>query len=68
MVVLLEPSTDVEGVLVEGKVSKTKQNVKYKLLFREWGGQKMKYVHGTLIPDICHGRHGYTRVNFFWPV
>ena len=20
------------------------------------------------IPDICHGRHGYTRVNFFWPV
>ena len=20
------------------------------------------------IPDICHGRHGHTRVNFFWPV
>ena len=20
------------------------------------------------IPDICHGRHGNTRVNFFWPV
>ena len=21
-----------------------------------------------LIPHICHGSHGYTRVNFFWPV
>ena len=21
--------------------------------------------HHTIIPDICHGRHGYTRVNFF---
>ena len=20
------------------------------------------------IPDICHGRHGHVRVNFFWPV
>ena len=20
------------------------------------------------IPHICHGSHGYTRVNFFWPV
>ena len=20
------------------------------------------------IPDICYGSHGYTRVNFFWPV
>ena len=56
---MLEPSTDVEGVVVEGKVSKTKQNVKYKLLFREWGGQKMKYVHGTLqimidaFPNLC---------------
>ena len=20
------------------------------------------------IPDICHGSHGYIRVNFFWPV
>ena len=20
------------------------------------------------IPLICHGSHGYTRVNFFWPV
>ena len=20
------------------------------------------------IPDICHERHEYTRVNFFWPV
>ena len=20
------------------------------------------------VPDICHRRHGYTRVNFFWPV
>ena len=19
------------------------------------------------IPLICHGSHGYTRVNFFWP-
>ena len=22
----------------------------------------------TAIPDICHGRHGHTHVNFFWPV
>ena len=22
----------------------------------------------TCIPDICHGSHGYIRVNFFWPV
>ena len=22
----------------------------------------------TLIPHICHGSHGYIRVNFFWPV
>ena len=22
----------------------------------------------SCIPDICHGRHGHTRVNFFWPV
>ena len=22
----------------------------------------------ALIPDICHGRHGHVRVNFFWPV
>ena len=22
----------------------------------------------TTIPDICHGRHGHVRVNFFWPV
>ena len=22
----------------------------------------------TSIPDICYGSHGYTRVNFFWPV
>ena len=21
-----------------------------------------------IIPHICHGSHGYTRVNFFWPV
>ena len=20
------------------------------------------------IPHICHGSHGYARVNFFWPV
>ena len=23
---------------------------------------------GDLIPDICHERHEYIRVNFFWPV
>ena len=22
----------------------------------------------TAIPDICHGRHGHTRVDFFWLV
>ena len=22
----------------------------------------------STIPHICHGSHGYTRVNFFWPV
>ena len=22
----------------------------------------------TIIPDICHERHEYVRVNFFWPV
>ena len=25
--------------------------------------------HGDIfIPDICHERHEYIRVNFFWPV
>ena len=31
------PITDVEGVVVEGKVSKTKQNVKCQAHFGEWG-------------------------------
>ena len=25
-------------------------------------------IHVRNIPDICHGRHGHVRVNFFWPV
>ena len=24
--------------------------------------------HVEYIPHICHGSHGYIRVNFFWPV
>ena len=27
-----------------------------------------RVIANHAIPDICHGRHGYTRVNFFWPV
>ena len=27
-----------------------------------------KYGNRLVIPHICHGSHGYTRVNFFWPV
>ena len=26
------------------------------------------FCDGELIPDICHERHEYIRVNFFWPV
>ena len=26
------------------------------------------FVKPTPIPDICHERHEYIRVNFFWPV
>ena len=26
------------------------------------------YIRCILIPDICHERHEYIRVNFFWPV
>ena len=26
------------------------------------------YALPEAIPDICHGRHGHVRVNFFWPV
>ena len=25
-------------------------------------------IYGGCIPDICLGRHGHTRENFFWPV
>ena len=25
-------------------------------------------ISHLIILDICHGRHGYTRVNLFWPV
>ena len=28
----------------------------------------IKYINWCIIPHICHERHGYTRVNFFWPV
>ena len=27
-----------------------------------------KALKGVDIPDICHERHEYVRVNFFWPV
>ena len=25
-------------------------------------------LYGVIIPDICHERHEYIRVKFFWPV
>ena len=32
-------------------------------------GLSQKYTYCLeAIPDICHGRHGHVRVNFFWPV
>ena len=30
-------------------------------------GVRSRTDRRCIIPDICHGRHGHVRVNFFWP-
>ena len=36
--------------------------------FRGFAQPMNKPAYETVIPDICHERHEYIRVNFFWPV
>ena len=54
---------------MRGDVADVKENGKKEIMNGHLIDNIMNFEIQTLpIPDICHGRHGRRRVNFFWPV
>ena len=69
MFILLWPNIDTSCIFCQmlkfsgvGGVEHGQDSQRYK------GVSSRTYYKHLLIPHICHGSHGYSRVNFFWPV